>query len=143
MLRAGKGYLYEGGTRVPFIVRWPGRIGGGQTSDTPVIGQDIFDVFRDPDGMSPLFGDAQSERLLFWHAPHYTPQGGTPMSSLRQGDYKLVYDYETKASALFNLTTDPGEESDLSDTEPERTAELTRLLQSRLADMGAQLPTPL
>jgi hypothetical protein len=54
-----------------------------------------------------------------------------------------VYDYETKASALFNLAADPGETNDLSDTEPERTAELTRLLQSRLADMGAQLPTPL
>jgi arylsulfatase A-like enzyme len=143
MLRAGKGYLYEGGTRVPFIVRWPARIMEGQELATPVIGQDIFDAFRDPSGMSPLFGNAQPDRLLIWHAPHYTPQGGKPASSLRQGDYKLVYDYETKQSSQFNLATDPGEENDLTDTDPERSRELTRLLQSRLADMGAQLPTPL
>jgi arylsulfatase A-like enzyme len=143
ILRAGKGYLYEGGTRVPFIVRWPERVSGGRSLDTPVIGQDIVDAFRDLEGMSPLFGDARPERLLLWHAPHYTPQGGKPASSLRQGEYKLVYDYETETSALFNLTSDPGETNDLAASEPERTAELTRLLQSRLADMGAQLPGPL
>jgi hypothetical protein len=65
------------------------------------------------------------------------------MSSLRRGAYKIVYDYETEESALFNLIDDPGETNDLVAAEPERAREMTQLLQSRLADMGAQLPSPL
>ncbi len=142
-LRAGKGYLYEGGTRVPLIVRWPARISAGQVSDTPVVGEDIFPALQDPAGMSPLFGDATTDRLLIWHFPHYSPQGGKPASSLRQGNLKLVYDYETERSMLFDLAADPGETTDLSGSEPEKTRELEQLLKTRLADMGAQLPTPL
>ena len=143
ILRAGKGYLFEGGTRVPLIVSWPARVGGGQVSNVPVVGEDIFPALRNPLAPSPLFGDASEERLLIWHFPHYSPQGGKPASSLRQGNLKLVYDYETETSALFDLSTDPGETNDLSAAQPERTQELTQLLQRRLADLGAQLPTPL
>ena len=142
-LRAGKGYLYEGGTRVPLIVRWPARVSAGQVSDTPVVGEDIFSALRDPTGISPLFGDATTERLLIWHFPHYSPQGGKPASSLRRGNLKLVYDYETERSMLFDLAADPGETTDLSATETAKTRELEQLLKTRLADMGAQLPTPL
>ena len=142
ILRAGKGYLFEGGTRVPFIVRWPARVSAGQVIDYPVIGQDIYPALDDLAAMSPLFGDASSDRFQVWHAPHYTPQGGKPASSIRQGEYKLVYDYETERASLYNLSVDPGEMNDLAASQSTKATELLTLLEQQLTALAARYPTP-
>jgi arylsulfatase A len=117
--RAGKGFLYEGGIRVPLIVRGFG-VRGGRTIDTPVISTDWTPTTLDVcglkaanlDGVSlaPLFrGEALKPRALCWHVPHYTNQGSRPAGAIREGDYKLIEHYEDGRVELFDLKLDPGE----------------------------------
>jgi arylsulfatase A-like enzyme len=107
-LRAGKGWLYEGGIRVPTIVRWPGVTAPGSTCSTPIISNDYFatiqEVAKQPskpqqqtDGVSlvPLFhGKSIDARPLFWHYPHYGNQGGMPGGAVRDSRWKLIEWYE-------------------------------------------------
>jgi arylsulfatase A-like enzyme len=156
--RAGKGYLYEGGLRVPLIVRWPGRIQGGITNETPVLLTDLMPTLLQIAGLDPeksagpldgvsLFPLLTLEkgaveklraRALFWHFPHYTNQGGRPGGAMRNGDWKLVEDYEAGFLELFNLARDPGERENVAAREPER----ARGMREKLADwrrrVGAQ-----
>ena len=103
-LRAGKGWNYEGGLRVPLLVRWPGRVPAGSTCDVPVISNDLYPTLmglaglpvpeeHKPDGVSlvPLLEGKGSiaDRQLFWHYPHYSNQGGRPACAVRAGDWKL------------------------------------------------------
>jgi arylsulfatase A-like enzyme len=156
--RAGKGYVYEGGLRVPLIVRWPGHIQRGVTSATPVLLTDLMPTLLQIAGLDPekvagpldgvsilslLTGDANGSnqlraRSLFWHFPHYTNQGGRPAGAMREGDWKLVEDYESGAVELFNLARDPAENKNLAGEEAPRAAEMKRQLGAWRRRIGAQ-----
>jgi len=156
--RAGKGYLYEGGLRVPLMIRWPGQIKPGTTSETPVLLTDLMPTLLqiagiDPekaagplDGSSilPLLTGAENAdekaraRRLFWHFPHYTNQGGRPGGAVREGEWKLIEDYESGGVELFNLARDPGERQNLATTESTRTREMKQKLAEWRRRVGAQ-----
>lgn len=152
--RAGKGYVYEGGLRVPLIVAWPGVIEPGVV-DTPVINTDWTATLSElaglqtPEGLDgisfvPLLRGTGTlaPRPLFWHFPHYTNQGSRPAGAMRDGDWKLVEHYENGQLELYHLADDPGEQHDLASVHPERAKEM----QARLADwrssVGAQQNEP-
>lgn len=152
-LRAGKGWTYEGGIRVPLLVRRADRTHAGYEVAAPVVSTDLFYTILElagaqspaaPDAMSlvPALNGAQlpAQRPLLWHFPHYHGSGSTPASAVRVGEWKLVKTYETGKLELFNLQRDPGETTDLSAREPARTAELHALMQRMLVAENAQLP---
>jgi arylsulfatase A-like enzyme len=156
-LRAGKGSAYEGGVRVPHIVRWPGVVAPGSTCADPVITMDVFatildvapvkeDVKGPRDGRSlvPLLRGqaALPERPLFWHYPHYHPGGATPYSAVRLGDWRLVEFFEDGRTELYHLGDDPGESTDLAAKHAERTAQLQKVLADWRTEVGAQVPVP-
>lgn len=154
-LRSGKGSPYEGGLRVPLLVRWPGQTTPGTTCDTPVITMDltasIWDLtgvtHRAVDGRSlgPLFRDPNASlgrTNLYWHYPHYHPGGATPYAAIRAGDWKLIQYYEDGRHELFHLRSDPSETSDLAATYPEKVMELARQLFDGQNSLGAQWPMP-
>jgi arylsulfatase A-like enzyme len=140
-LAKGKGWMYEGGIRVPFIVKKPNSK-KGIVSPTPVSGVDIFPTilaYADKsssvsalDGMNlqPVLEGRKSKivRPVFWHYPHYSNQGGNPSSAIRLGDFKLIHDLELDAYELYNLKKDIGETKNLVTILPEKTAELKKLL---------------
>jgi arylsulfatase A-like enzyme len=155
--RAGKGFLYEGGLREPLIVRWPGVVRPGSTTDTPVVltdlvptlleaaGIDVAKTVGPLDGVSlmPLLkGTALPERPLFWHFPHYTNQGGRPAGAMRAGDWKLVENFEDGRLELYDLASDVGEASDLAARQPERARDMQRQLAAWRERVGAQMGTP-
>jgi arylsulfatase A len=135
--RAGKGFVYEGGLRIPLIVRWPGKISAGTVTDIPVMNADwtptLVEIagrnrINNLDGLSlmPIFeGESRDRRRqFFWHFPHYTNQGGSPAGAMREGDWKLIEHYEDGRLELFNLENDPGEKTDLSKAESQRAAKM-------------------
>ncbi len=149
--RAGKGFLYEGGVRVPLIVRWTNRIKAGDVIDTPIVSTDwtptllaMADVQAKEkfDGVNCaellLHGRAPPARPHFWHQPHYTNQGGRPAGAIRDGNWKLLENYENGACELYDLGTDPGETVDLSAKQPTRVAELRGKLEAWRRDVKAQ-----
>jgi arylsulfatase A len=152
--RAGKGFLYEGGLRVPLIVRWPGHVKAGQTSDVPVSVADWTPTLLEACGIKPpekldgisliklLEGGECPARSLFWHFPHYTNQGGRPGGVVRDGDWKLIEHYEDGRVELFNLAKDPGETRDLSESERKRAADLKARLAAWRKEVGAQENAP-
>lgn len=154
----GKGWLADGGNRVPLIVRAPGLTRAGATSQLPVSSPDFFptllelaDVPLEPeqhvDGRSllpALRGDDCPElqdRPLFWHYPHYGNQGGTPGSAIRQGRWKLTEDFETGRLQLFDLQRDVAERVDLAGMHPERVQSLHALLRDWRTQVSAAMPT--
>ncbi|MDB5348805.1 MAG: atsA 1 [Planctomycetota bacterium] len=152
-LREGKGFLYEGGIRVPLLVRWPGVIAPG-VEKTPVWAADFFPTVMalvgatqpaSLDGMSlvSLWKDGQPipDRSLYWHYPHYSNQGGRPGGALRDGDWKLLEDYQTGRRELFNVERDPGESNNLTDVEPRRVDAMAAKLAAWRTEVGAQMPT--
>ena len=155
-LRGGKGRQWEGGLRVPFIVKGPGVREKGVTNDTPVIGTDIYPTILDfagidlvpeqhMDGVSimPLLkGEKIQDRELYWHYPHYGNQGGEPSSVIRDGDWKLIYYYEDSRYELYNLARDLGETTPLNATYPEKVEELAAKLDKWLEEVGARIPEP-
>ncbi len=133
-LRAGKGWLYEGGIREPLIVRWPAMIPANTICETPVTSTDYYPTMLemaqmplrteqhiDGESMMPMLrGTQQSDnRSLFWHYPHYANQGGRPGGIIRKGNYKLIEFYEFGDIELYNLAEDIGEENDLAQERPE------------------------
>jgi len=158
-LRSGKGSLYEGGVRVPLIVRWPGETVAGSECDEPVASIDFYATILDAvgvkaevvqnasvDGLSlvPLLKDSSAtlERdELCFHYPHYYPTT-TPVSSIRRGDWKLIEFLETGRVELFNLTHDLGEANDVSEQMPQLARELKNRLDSWRAAVDAQMPKP-
>jgi arylsulfatase A-like enzyme len=151
--RGGKGWLYEGGLREPFLLRWPGVTRPGSACDVPVVSTDFFPTLLDiaglplrPDlhldgiSLAPLLhGRGTHDRdAIFWHYPHYSNQGGFPGSAVRSGDWKLIQRIEDGRVQLFNLKTDPGEREDLAETEPQRTRELQARLHAWYRETGAR-----
>ena len=155
-LREGKGTLYEGGVREPWVVRWPGHISAGAVSRVPVSSIDFFPTILEIAGValptSPkldgvsiaplLFHDpkALTRDALFWHYPHYS--AGNPSSSVRAGDWKLIEFWEDRHVELYNLADDLGEKQNVSEKFPAKSAELKDRLHLWLKDTGALLPTP-
>ncbi len=153
-LRDGKGYLYEGGLRVPLIVRWPGVTKPGGTTNTPVSGMDLFPTLLEAcgtkaagkvDGLSlvPLLkGEALKRDALYWHYPHYSNQGGRPGGVVRVGGYKLIEFYENGRRELYDLSKDVGESRNLIDDKPEVAKELREKLDAWRKDVGARPMKP-
>jgi len=155
-LRCGKGWPYEGGVRVPMIVRAPGVTKAGATCDSPVISTDFYPTIleltgqpmkRTPnlDGKSfvaLLKGNKMSRGPLFWHYPHYGNQGGAPYGAIRDGDWKLIEWYEDGKIELFNLSDDLGEMKDLTQKNPAKLRTLHEKLIAWRKDVNAVMPTP-
>lgn len=155
-LRTGKGYLYEGGIRVSWILSWPGTIKPGRTSDVPIMSLDLHPTIcelagvqspsKPMDGVSlaPLLkgmGGIQRD-ALFWHYPHYSNQGGKPSGAVRQGDWKLIEFFEDSHVELYNLKDDLSEKTDLAAKLPDKAKELTKRLHDWRQEVKAQMPTP-
>ena len=153
-LRAGKGWLYEGGIREPLLVRWPALLAGGRVEDTPVTSPDfmptLLQIARQPEpdftdgvGLLPLLLERRApERDLYWHYPHYGNQGGSPGSAVRRGDWKLIRFYEDGREELYNLADDVTELHDLASIHKETVNELSGALDAWLAQVNARMPTP-
>lgn len=154
-LRAGKGWLYEGGIRVPLIVKVPGKTKPGTIVKTPVSSIDFFQTIVEmtgsvsgdiqTDGISfvPLLSkDVMKERPLFWHYPHYSNQGVEPGSAVRMGRYKLIDNFEKGRQELYDLENDLSEENDISAANPKKTKELFDLLNEWRTKTGAKTMIP-
>lgn len=154
--RGGKGRQWEGGIREPFYIRFPAGIQPGSESDVPVTGADLYPTLLDlcglplrpdqhADGVSltPLFsGGKITNRPLYWHYPHYGNQGGEPHAIVRQDGWKLIHYWEDGRNELYDLDSDPGEQSDLAKTLPKRATQMWRQLDRWLADVGSRRPQP-
>jgi arylsulfatase A-like enzyme len=160
-LRSGKGSLYEGGTRVPFVVRWPAVTKPGSTCDVPTIHVDVYPTLLELgaaspppqvlDGASlvPLFRDpaAKLQRdAIFQHFPGYLGAGAdfwrtTPVSLIQSGDWKLLEFLEDGRLELYNLRDDVGETKNLVTELPDKTKELHARLVAWRASVNAPMPT--
>ncbi len=166
-LRAGKGAYYEGGIRVPLVVRWPGKVKAGSRNDTPVTHLDFYPTIQsiiqakktssllDGDDISPLlYGKELPERTLVWHFPIYLQgyhpgeDGGRdplfrtrPGSIIRQGSWKLHEYFEDGGLELYNLKEDPGETYNLAADDPQKVQALHKLLKNWRARMNAPVPS--
>lgn len=153
-LRGEKGGLYEGGIRVPLIIRWPGNIDEGTVCDTPVISTDFLPTIADivgvrlgkeviTDGVSllPLLkGNARLKREhLFFYFPDY--HHDFPAIAIRAGHYKLIESAEDGHLELYNLATDIGETHNLAPLEGQLTSSLVRELHGWRESLGARLAT--
>ena len=156
-LRAGKGSAYEGGVRVPLLVRGPAVGKPGGVCDTPVISADFFSTLLELagvpvdskhalDGVSlvPLLRQtgALKRDSLYWHYPHYHPGGATPYAAVRQGDWRFVEFFEDGRGELYNLKDDPLEKADLAAKMPEQAAALRMNLAEWRKAVNAQMPMP-
>jgi len=156
-LRAGKGWLYEGGIREPMIIKWPGIVKPNSVCAVPVTSTDFYPTMLEIaglplkpkqhiDGVSlvPLLkGNRKLQRkAIFWHYPHYGNQGGSPGGAVRIGDYKLIEFYEDNRVELYNLKEDVGEKKNLADKLPEKAAELRKMLHTWRKAVDAKMPSP-
>lgn len=156
-LRSGKGWLYEGGVREPAIIRAPGITKPGSVSETPFVSMDFFPTILElaglpqrpeshADGVSllpVLKGGTLPERSFYWHYPHYHGSTWKPGASIRQGDWKLIEFYHYGKVELYNLKDDPGEQNDLSQSQPEKTQELRKKLAVWQKELKAKMPVPI
>lgn len=158
-LRVGKGSCYEGGTRVPLIIDWPGMTKPGSVCETPVITMDLYPTIAEAAGAPEAVGNAkdgvdlapllhQTGRIkrgeLFWHYPHYQHYqlgGATPYSAIRKGDFKLIEFLDDMRVELYNLRDDIGEKNNLAAKMPEKVDELRKRLHAWRDEVGAQMPT--
>ncbi len=161
-LRAGKGTLYEGGVRVPFVARWPRVVEPGGASAEPVAHVDLFPTLLELagvttrpsqplDGVSfgPLLRDARAHLArdaLYWHFPGYLEGDGpgnwrtTPAGAMRSGDWKLIEYFEDGRLELYDLKDDPGERRNLAATMPERAQAMRAKLQAWRTELHAAMP---
>ena len=152
-LRGGKGWLYEGGIREPYLIKWPGVTKPGSTSDVPVISTDFYPTILEIAGLKPrpaqhrdgvslvpiLKGAGSVDRkALYWHYPHYSNQGGFPGGAVRMGDFKLVERFEDGRVHLYNLRKDVGERKDLSKEMPEKVDEMRAKLHAWYGEVDAK-----
>lgn len=156
-LRSGKGALYEGGIRVPLLVRLPGQ--SGAVCETPVVSFDFYPTLAEltgstipagqraaMDGVSfaALLRDpkaAFAKRPLYFHFPHYYPTT-TPAGAVIDGGWKLIEYFEDGRLELYRLPDDPSEQHDLAKREPERARRMQRQLAAWRKSVGAQMPAP-
>jgi arylsulfatase A-like enzyme len=153
-LRAGKGWMYEGGIREPMIIRAPRVTQAGSVSSEPVLSTDFYPTMLELAGLparpeqhldgvslAPLLrGGTLEPRPLFWHYPHYGNQGGKPSGAIREGDWKLIEWYEDGRTELFNLHQDLGEKYNLVRLHAEKAKELHGRLRAWRSQVDATLP---
>ena len=168
-LRGEKGSYYEGGIRVPMVVRWPGQVASGGVSEEPVSGVDFFPTFIEVagieapedhllDGLSlvPLLRDEETlpERPLFWHFPVYLQRYGRgnvetrdplfrtrPGMVMRYGRWKLHEYFEDGGLELYHLDKDLGERLNLAEILPDKTEEMHAIMKEWREETGAPVPT--
>ena len=152
-LRAGKGWLYEGGIREPMIIRAPG-VEAGSVCDAPVCSMDFFptilelaglplqpQLHQDGVSLAPLLRGAPGvSRTLYWHYPHYHGSTWKPGAAIREGDWKLIEFYEYGDVELYNLSRDIGERVNLATAQPERVKQLRNKLVAWQRQLNAKLP---
>jgi len=156
-LRAGKGWLYEGGIRVPMIIRWPGVVRPGSVCDQPATSTDFYPTMLEMAGVPPKprqhidgvsivsllkGGRSGGRKAIYWHYPHYSNQGGGPCGAVRAGDYKLIEHYEDNHLELYNLKKDVSEKTNLADRMHHKVVELHEMLREWRKETDAQMPTP-
>jgi arylsulfatase A-like enzyme len=159
-LSEGKGWMYEGGTREPLLVYWPGVTSPGRICDVPVTSPDFYPTILEMaglplqpeqhvDGVSlvPLLqgenkaGNSTLDReAIYWHYPHYGNQGGRPGASIRRGDYKLIYFFEDEHVELYNLRDDIEEEHDLAHSQQSMAREMKDMLFQWFTEVQARFP---
>lgn len=148
--RAGKGWIYEGGIRVPLIMYWKGKIKAATTIDLPVTLADLYPTFAsvinpqykkerliDGENIFPMIQQANKKRMLFWHYPHYSNQGGKPAAAIRSGNYKLIYHYEDQSVELFDLEKDFAERNNIASENNLLVVQLKKQLMNWLNKVGA------
>lgn len=150
----GKGWVYEGGTRVPLIVKYPGHVAPGSRCDVPVTTPDFYPTFLELAGVPQkagipidgrsivplLAGNHMPERPVFWHYPHYGNQGGTPAASVVLGDYKYIEFFEDGRGELYDLKADFSETNNICENMPEMAARLRMLLHGWQREVCARFP---
>jgi len=155
-LRAGKGWLYEGGIREPMIVRAPGLTRLGSVCTEPVTSTDFYPTILELAGLplrpkqhadgrsfAPLLrGEPMQRGPIFWHYPHYGNQGGAPGGAVRDGPWKLIEWFEDGRIELYNLADDIGERHNLAEAHPEKARALLAKLRAWRRETGAKMPTP-
>ena len=156
-LRAGKGWLYEGGIREPMIIRWPGVTRAGSLCRQVVSSIDFCPTIlqiarvrrparehRDGVSLVPVLRGAGTlaRKAVYWHYPHYGNQGGFPGGAVRAGDWKLIENYEDMHVELYNLAADLAEKNDLAAKMPAKANELRAMLGAWRKDVGALMPKP-
>ena len=157
-LRGDKGHLYEGGIRVPLIVRWPGKVAAGQVREDPVILTDFYPTLLEVAGLKTrkdypgdgesllpvLTGEGDLERdALFWHYPNFAFHRDNRLgSAVRMGDYKLIEFFEGNEVELYNLREDLGEKKNLAGVEVGRVQEMRKRLSRWREKSGARMPRP-
>jgi arylsulfatase A-like enzyme len=156
-LRAGKGWLYEGGIREPMIIKWPGVVEPGSVCGEPVTSTDFYPTMLEMAGL-PLISEQHVDgvslvpllknrgklkrKAIYWHYPHYHGSGNRPSGAVRAGDYKLIEWYEDNHIELYNLKNDIGERHDLSTEMPKKVTELGKMLDNWRETVGARMPGP-
>ena len=154
-LRAGKGWLYEGGIREPMIIKWPGVVRRSSVCREPVTSTDFYPTMLEMAGL-PLMPEQHVDgvslmpllknegklkrKAIYWHYPHYHGSGNRPSGAVRAGDYKLIEWYEDNSVELYNLRNDMGEKHDLAKEMPEKAAELRSMLGKWRRQMKAKMP---
>ena len=155
-LRAGKGWLYEGGIREPTLIRAPGITQAGSVSHKPMISMDFFPTMLElaalplqpklhVDGhslLTQLKGDDTGQRTLHWHYPHYHGSSWKPGASIRDGDWKLIEFYHYDKFELYNLANDPSERQNLAKSNPSVAKRLRAKLAAWQKLMEAKMPSP-
>lgn len=155
-LRECKGYLYEGGIRVPLIVRWPGVVKANSTCRTPVVSTDFYptlldaaslpresDKILDGESIMPLLKrkGRLRRKAIYFHYPNYAFHGGNRLGgAIREGDYKLIKYYDDNSVELYNLAEDLSEKNNLAEKMPEKAAKLKKKLEAWLRETGAKMP---
>ena len=157
-LRADKGHLYEGGIRVPLIVRWPGKVAAGKVREDPVILTDFYPTLLEVAGLKtrkhypgdgesllPLLtdkGDLERD-AIFWHYPNFAFHRDNRLgSAIRMGDYKLIEFFDRNEVELYNLREDLGEKKNLAAVEAGRVQEMRKRLSRWREKSGARMPRP-
>ena len=156
-LRGAKGWLYEGGIRVPMIVKWADVKAPGSVCEVPVTSTDLFPTILEmlnlplkpeqhADGksmVSLLKGEDASDRPIYWHFPHYSNHGmQSPGGAIRYKEFKLIEYFENNTVQLFNVEKDLQEEHDLSREEPEKVDELREMLHAWQEEVAARMMPP-
>lgn len=159
-LASGKGSMYEGGIRVPMLVKWPGKTDPGSVSQYPVIIEDFYPTILEMAGIdslrtiqkidgesftSALTGEKEyaGVRPFFWHYPNEWGVDGPGIgaaSTVRKGDWKFIYFHASRRMELYNIKEDIGETTNLIENNPEKAKELAKVLSDYLKDVDAQMP---